>query len=161
MARGRKPKPSALKLVTGNPGNRPMNEDEPIVVSPDLPDAPAILTGIALDEWNELAPALYNCGILSIIDKNALAAYCQAVQIWKQAKTALDKMAESDLLTSGLMIKTTNGNFIQNPIVGTLNKAANDMIRFSAEFGLTPSSRTRLSVDKKTPDASPASKYLA
>lgn len=147
--------------MTGNPGNRPMNDAEPIIVSPELPEPPAILNGIALDEWNELAPALYNCGILSIIDRNALAAYCQSVQIWKQAKTALDTMAKADLITSGLMIKTTNGNFIQNPIVGTLNKAANDMIRFAAEFGMTPSSRTRLNVDTKPPNASPASEWLA
>ena len=37
-------------------------------------------------------------------------------------------MAERDLLTSGLMIKTTGGNAIQNPLVGTANKAASDMV---------------------------------
>ena len=28
--RGRKPKPTALKLLEGNPGKRPLNEHEPI-----------------------------------------------------------------------------------------------------------------------------------
>ena len=44
------------------------------------------------------------------------------------------------------MIKTTNGNAIQNPLVGTANKAATDMVRFAAEFGMTPSARSRINV---------------
>ena len=28
--RGRKPKPTALKLLEGNPGKRPINEHEPV-----------------------------------------------------------------------------------------------------------------------------------
>ena len=28
--RGRKPKPTALKVLEGNPGKRPLNENEPI-----------------------------------------------------------------------------------------------------------------------------------
>ena len=27
--RGRRPKPTRLKLLTGNPGKRPLNDDEP------------------------------------------------------------------------------------------------------------------------------------
>lgn len=29
-ARGRKPKPTALKVLEGNPGKRPLNDHEPI-----------------------------------------------------------------------------------------------------------------------------------
>ena len=53
-------------------------------------------------------------------------------------------MAERDQLTSGLMIKTTNGNPIQNPLVGIANKAAAAMVRYAAEFGMTPSARSRV-----------------
>jgi phage terminase small subunit len=40
---------------------------------------------------------------------------------------------------------TTNGNAIQNPLIGTANKAASDMVRYAAEFGMTPSARARIS----------------
>ncbi len=56
-------------------------------------------------------------------------------------------MGKRDLLTGGLMIKTSNGNAIQNPLVGTANKAVSDMVRYAAEFGMTPSARVRLAVD--------------
>ena len=153
MARGRKPKPTGLKLVTGNPGNRPLNESEPVIVTPDLPEPPEHLSKIAKEEWNLVAPALYNCGVLSIIDRAALGAYCQAYGRWVMAETELAKVE--------MVRETSKGTLVQSPLVGIANKAANDMVKFAAEFGMTPSSRTRLSVDKKTPDASPASKYLA
>jgi hypothetical protein len=47
---------------------------------------------------------------------------------------AIAEMAANDQLTRGLMIKTTNGNAVQNPLVGTSNKAASDIVRYAAEF---------------------------
>lgn len=53
-------------------------------------------------------------------------------------------MAAKDTVTDGLIIRTRSGNIIQNPLVGTANKAMADMVRYAAEFGLTPSARTRV-----------------
>ena len=47
-------------------------------------------------------------------------------------------------MTHGLIIRTQGGNAIQNPLVGTANKAMADMMRYAAEFGMTPSARTRI-----------------
>jgi len=47
----------------------------------------------------------------------------------------------------GLPIKTGNANTIQHPLAGTSNKAASDMVRYAAEFGMTPSARVGLAVD--------------
>ncbi len=66
---------------------------------------------------------------------------------WVQAERAVVEMGKRDMLTGGLMIKTSNGNAIQNPLVGTANKAASDMVRYAAEFGMTPRARVRLAVD--------------
>ena len=52
------------------------------------------------------------------------------------------------------MIKTTNGNAIQNPLVGTSNTAARDMLRFASEFGLTPVARARLALSAVAPQRS-------
>ena len=67
------------------------------------------------------------------------------------AECAIAAMAAKDQLTSGLMIKTTNGNAVQNPLVGTSNKAASDMVRFAGEFGLTPVARARLALSAIAP----------
>ena len=40
------------------------------------------------------------------------------------------------------------GHMIQNPLVGVANKAMNDMVRFAAEFGMTPAARSRVSVSE-------------
>ncbi len=48
-------------------------------------------------------------------------------------------------MTDGLIVMTKSGNLIQNPLVGTANKAMADMVRYAAEFGMTPSARTRVS----------------
>lgn len=69
-------------------------------------------------------------------------------------------MGRRDQLTGGLMIKTTGGNAIRNPLVGTANKAAADMVRYAAEFGMTPSARTRIQAEPPQPEADPSAQYF-
>jgi len=77
-----------------------------------------------------------------------------------QAERALARMAERDLLTGGLMIRTTGGNAIQNPLVGTANKTMADMMRYAAEFGMTPSARSRIVAESPPSDDDPARNYF-
>jgi len=93
-------------------------------------------------------------GLLTDADVSPLEAYCQAYGRWMTAERAIATMAANDQLTRGLMIKTTNGNAVQNPLVGTSNKAASDMVRFAGEFGLTPVARARLAVSAVAPHKS-------
>ncbi len=83
-------------------------------------------------------------GVLSQLDRGALAAYCQAYGRWRAAETALARMAARDTMTDGLIVMTKSGNLIQNPLVGTANKAMADMVRYAAEFGMMPLGRTRV-----------------
>ena len=141
--KGRKPKPTHLRLVTGNAGKRPIpkGEAKPAL---ELPMPPPELSDDAKVEWGRVSAELYRVGLLSKIDRAALAAYCQAYGRWMQAERALARMAASDPIMNGLLIKTSNGNAIQNPLVGTANKAMNDMVRIAVEFGMTPSARSRI-----------------
>ncbi len=159
MKPGTKPKPTQLKLVEGNRGKRPLNTREPRIVTA-LPSPPRHLTADALEEWNRVARLLHRIGLLSAVDRAALAAYAQAYGRWVQAERAIAKMADKDQLTGGLMIKTTNGNAIQNPLVGTANKAAADMMRYAAEFGMTPSARTRIAAETPTESEDPADRFF-
>lgn len=139
--RGAKPTPTNIKLITGNPGNRPIPKNEPRPHS-RKPTPPAHLNADAQEEWARIADELDALGILSGLDRAALAAYCQAYGRWAQAERALAKMSNQ---ADGLIIKTQSGNMIQNPLVGVANKAMSDMMRYAAEFGMTPSARSRVS----------------
>lgn len=156
--RGRKPKPTHLKLVTGNPGRRPLNKAE-AMPPPDLPSPPPELSDDAKVEWGRVATELFRCGLLTKADRAALAAYCQAYGRWVQAERAVAEMGKRDQLTGGLMIKTTNGNAVQNPLIGIANKAMADMVRYAAEFGMTPSARSRIKAEPQEA-ADPADSYF-
>jgi phage terminase small subunit len=75
--KGRRPKPSLLKLVTGNPGKRPVNRAEPKPASGGLPTTPGELADESKIEWRRVAQALHRLGLLTRVDRAALAAYCQ------------------------------------------------------------------------------------
>lgn len=158
--KGRKPKPTYLKLVTGNPGKRTLQKNEAKVIFA-VPSPPAHLADEAKVEWGRVSEELYRIGLLSGVDRAALAAYCQSYARWAQAERAIVELGKADLLTGGLMIKTSNGNAIQNPLVGVANKAAADMVRYAAEFGMTPSARSRIAARPDEDDKSdPAAEFF-
>src|SRR5713101_6600171 len=98
--RGRKPVPTTLKLLRGNPGKRPLNPDEP-QPRVEIPPCPSHLSTEAKKEWRRSAKLLAELGLLASIDRAALALYCEAWARWVQAEEALQ--------TYGLMVKAPNG----------------------------------------------------
>lgn len=141
--RGRRPKPTRLKALTGNPGKRPLNEDEP-QPEPAAPECPPQLSGIAREEWNRMVANLMSLRLLTDLDRAALAAYCAAYGMWSEATEAIQKY--------GTMVKSPSGYPMQSPYVALANRQAEIMMRIASEFGFTPASRGRLSVPSKHPD---------
>jgi P27 family predicted phage terminase small subunit len=74
----------------------------------------------------------------------ALAAYCHAFGQWRMAAESLAKMQANDPIMNGMIIKTKYGDAAMNPLVSIVRKHAGDVIRYAAEFGLTPVARTRV-----------------
>ena len=140
---GRKAIPIPLKVLRGNPGKQKLPENEPQPPM-NMPKPPQHLCKDAKREWKKICPALHAMGVLSEIDKSILAAYCASYALWEKSWRAIKQMESTGKLGAGLMIQTTNGNMIQNPLVGTANKAAGDMIRYASELGMTPAARTRI-----------------
>ncbi len=137
MTPGRKPRPTALRRLDGNPGKRGYNPTEP--VPPDaLPDCPDHLSEVARDEWDRLAVTLHGMGVLTTVDRAALAAYCQCYGRWVEA--------ERKIATLPGMVKTPSGYVQQNPWIGVANKQLELMGRFMTELGLTPAARSRVNV---------------
>lgn len=154
--RGTKPTPTSIKLLTGNPGKRALNKLEPKPRAA-VPTAPGHLNGDAKLEWKRVCKELSALGLLSNLDRAALAAYSQAYGRWVKAERALAKMNND---ADGLVIQTKSGNMIQNPLVGVANKAMGDMMKYATEFGMTPSARTRINAEQQDESEDPADEFL-
>jgi P27 family predicted phage terminase small subunit len=138
MKRGPRPIPTHLKLLRGNPGHRPINPDEPKPVVPDYcPKPPPFVSGYAAEEWARIGPELHRLGLLTLVDTAPLASYCMAYERWRIAEEIIARVAVGDHAMHGLLIKRDNSVAV-NPLVVVSRKAANDMVRFASEFGLTP-----------------------
>ena len=133
--RGRKPKPTALKALEGNPGKRPLNEHEPVPPKGAI-RCPAWLEAEAKKEWKRLAPSLEAMGVLTAVDITAFAGYCQAYARWKEAEEFISK--------HGSIFQTTSGYVQQVPQVSIAQQNLKIMQSFCSEFGLTPATRSRI-----------------
>lgn len=130
--RGRKPVPSAGTLKN--------------TALDSLPRCPSHLNEVARKEWRRLAAPLHSIGILTLADRAALAAYCQAYARWAEAE---EKLAETPAL-----LKTPSGYVQQSPWLTVANKQMELMGRYMTKLGLTPVSRMRLPA-QAAPDKDP------
>jgi P27 family predicted phage terminase small subunit len=146
--RGRKPKPTALKALEGNPGKRKLApEAEPQFAPGDL-TPPDWLDERAKEEWARVAPALHATRLLSEVDRTMLAAYCNAISRWRKAEDIVSQSAS-------MVFKTPTGYVQQIPHVGIASRYLEQATKLAAEFGFTPAARARLHVqpaDKPSDD---------
>tara|TARA_R100000808_G_scaffold5235_1_gene16075 strand:- start:11192 stop:11662 length:471 start_codon:yes stop_codon:yes gene_type:complete len=141
MKRGPKPKPTAqLKLAGTFQASRRVEQEA-------LPAAESLRPGQTLSArarraWDATAPMLADNGILSEQDKRALACYCEAWARWVEARNTI--------ATTGMWYTAASGNILKHPAVPIMETAATEMLRWSEQFGLTPSARTRIPRKEKT-----------
>ncbi len=143
MKPGPRPVPTHLRVLRGNPDHRPIrNEPQPLIPD-DCPEPPPFLSAYANDEWWRIGDELHRLGLLTKVDIPALAAYCDAFGQWRMAAESLAKMQANDPIMNGMIIKpnTTAG---VNPLVSSCASIAADVVRYAAEFGLTPAARSRI-----------------
>jgi len=136
--RGRKPKPTVLKLLDGNPGKRPLNDQEPHPAQ-GIPNRPDWLDAEAQAEWDRVTAELSEMGLLTLADRAALAAYCTAWSRWVDAEAMVKKF--------GTIVKSPEKGFpMKSPYLSIADQALETMRKLMVEFGLTPSSRSRIRV---------------
>lgn len=141
--RGRKPRPTNMKLIRGNPGKRPLSTNEPKPARLDTLRAPPGLSKAAQKHWRVISRQLHNAGILTVLDRQALALYCDAYARWAQANEQITKF--------GIIIQAPSGYPIPSPYLSIANKAFDQMLKLMAEFGMTPSSRSRVTLSDPAP----------
>jgi P27 family predicted phage terminase small subunit len=153
--RGPKTTPVALQLLRGDPrklGKARLGAllDETIRPPVEIPDAPASLRGEALSEWERIAPHLAKLGLISQIDRAALAAYCTAWGdfVWAENRVAALNDAARELGDKtgehGRIWDTPSGYKQISVPLQIRNRAMEVMAKFLAEFGMSPAARSRV-----------------
>ena len=148
---GRKPLPTHLKLVKGTARPHRLNKDEP---KPTVaqPEAPAHLDERAKAKFVAMAEMLARHGVMTELDAGALARYAVVWCRWVDA--------EAEIKRRGPVVKTEGGNVIQNPFLAVANKCLLQMAQLESEFGLTPSSRSRIRMAEPAETVDPFEEYL-
>ena len=139
--RGRKPKPTGLKQLEGNPGKRTLNVVEPHPPVPQSPPRTPRHLGMAAGrEWRRMCHVLLSIGLYTEIDHAMLEMYCQAYGDWIEAKRKIR--------ATGGRVKRSRltGALYTNPWVYEANGAWERLRKAAAEFGMTPSTRSRVRV---------------
>lgn len=140
---GRRPKPTHLKVLAGNPGKRSLTPTPPegavgAVLTPGTPVMPEHLTSEAAAAWRRLAPELAGRGVLTRADGFALELLCEAYAEYRAARVAL-ALHGTTYTTEGI-----SGPMVRaRPEVAIAADAFRRFARMLAEFGLTPAARGR------------------
>lgn len=142
--RGRKPKPTKIKLLEGNLGKRKLNDAEPEFALSKKHKAPEDLSEKATKEWRRLYKILSDSGVLTdadigLLDK-LIEAFEKDLQITEEFKSFKGQRK--------LLIRTPQGGLVPNPLIRVQRDNTTLMLKLYTELGLTPSSRSRLTADK-------------
>ncbi len=138
--RGRKPIPSRVAFLRGLPGHRPANKDEP-QPGPGSIEPPKYLSQKAKEVWQEVAPELFRLGLLTILDRQALARYSALHARWMEAEKFLEEKGSVYSIKDDEGRTKYLGQFPQVSMARNYAKLANSL---GLEFGLTASARVRL-----------------
>ncbi len=137
--RGPKPQPTKLKELRGNPGRRPLPENEPQPETlPFLPKPPSFLDRAAKAHWKKVGPTLQASGLLTTIDLTAFAMYCHVYSAWLNAVKEAQKV--------DLTYVTDSGQIKAHPWHKIASDYLDQTFKMMREFGMTPSSRTGITV---------------
>jgi P27 family predicted phage terminase small subunit len=144
MARpGRAPKPTVIEIAEGFPGKRALNRLEPkpgeMGVQEARDSCPEHLPEQYQKWWAYYAPILASIRVLTEAD---------LVTLEKLARTTGERVEQEEaLLKAGPLYKSSKTDYIQvSPIFSIVQKLRTEELKLLREFGMTPSSRTRVNV---------------
>ena len=150
---GRKPKPTKLKLLQGNPGRRPINKNEP-EPRPGIPRIPKWLKAhpTAVKEWRREAKILNEMGVLTLAEEGDLAMRvylnCQIQELAAEIKDEGRVITIVQLNKDGEEVITATKT---NPKCIQLKNLITEYRQLGSLLGLDPSSRSKLKTDRPKP----------
>lgn len=145
--RGPKPKATALRILEGNPSNRPLNEFEPVCSMPPVKPSLVAMDEVASLKWDvilgAMPPQLYTA-----LDTDVLSAHCLAWSLLSKAQSEID--------SGGIIAFTEKG---EGPAasVRVWKAAVETLLKTADRLGLHPGARARLEMPKR--NEAPQSKF--
>lgn len=152
---GRKPKTVQQQIAEGDPAKRGVHKlDQKLAAAPKpirgLPNCPAHLTGRAREAWDNWREDLESMNLDSRPDAMMLEGACVNYARAVEADEAITK----DGLEIHETIYDKDGDEVgyrrkSHPLIAVSNMSWRNVKGFCSEFGLSPVSRTRLTIDRK------------
>lgn len=130
---GPKPTPTAIKVQRGNPGRRPLSQNEP-KLAVVLPPHPKDLSPSELAAWSDLSGPLLKMKVLTEADAVVLELAAVELALYREAREHIAKEGTVDRegdINSWLQVRE-----------GAWKK----LFRMLAACGMTPADRTKVSV---------------
>lgn len=142
--RGRKPLPTAIKEATGAGSHHAKSTHTEPKPGGDLGRPPTQLSKHAKQIWRSLAKRIEDMGVGTRVDREAFSMLTESYANWLDLIAAARK--------TGHIVKV-NGQPVCNPLLKRADTEGEKVRKLLVEFGLTPSSRSRLSIaDEATDD---------
>lgn len=156
---GRKALPANVHLLRGNPSKKPVADlVDGLQPEVETPGFPQHLWPEAKKEWKRISVELERYGLISKLDRAALALYCQSWARWVWAEKRLAE--HMDLCATqaaeaaargeewkggdGMTVPTPNGHVTYSPHWVIANKAMQQVQQYLADFGMSPSTRSKV-----------------
>lgn len=177
--RGPKPLPANVLALRRSRHLQQRDSRDTVSPEVEIPGCPKHLMPEARKEWRRVAPLLEELGLVARIDRAALALYCQEYAWWvwhdsllqRDVQVARERQATHDAAEEakrvaaeaqgetyvplpwqggdGFQVPTPNGSFAYNPHWVARNKASERVDKFLASFGMSPSSRGRVTAGQR------------
>lgn len=144
--RGRKPKPTVLKLLNGNPGKRPINPREPKPEHLSEACPPELEQVDAKAEWERTIIPAIRRGQVTAADRVFAIAHCELWATWRSQLA--DAARHPHVVAAGKDSKHP----MPNPARGMANKTFLLLAKVDAELGFTPTSRSRVTASGRDDD---------
>jgi P27 family predicted phage terminase small subunit len=136
---GRPRVPTVLKVLHNNPGRRPLNTREPVPGALSINCPRELVDPVARAEWKRtIAPAI-RLGQVTQGDRALAIGYCELWATWRS-------QLESALKHPHVVAVGKGQHPVPNPARGMANKSYALLLKTASELGLSPSSRSRVTV---------------
>lgn len=140
---GRRTQPTQLKIMRGNPGKRALPKNEPQPTHGFGP-CPEHLTPMANAAWAMFGAELESAGVGTALDKVALELLCTSYALYREAAEQVAKYGPCWVKPNGDGLPLV----VYSPFAVILERERKNIKTLLAEFGMTPSSRTGLAMDR-------------
>ena len=137
--------PTKIKKLKGTLQECRENKSEPAPPAlKQIPDPPEHFNEIAKGEWYRVVGQLISLKLLSNMDLALIEVYCREYAIYVEMNELLDQKSRV------MVFKDEKGNMKHAQVAPhqrIADRAVEKMLKIAAEFGFTPSARTRINAD--------------